>query len=64
MSIRDYRNSAKIIIFVFENKYGFRPKHSTTDAITIFRARVSKTMEKITMGGTTLPEKLHFYGIR
>ena len=72
----DYCKNKNIL---FGDQYGFRPKHSTTDAIAKFTAHVAKAMEnKMTtmsvfldlskafdaIDHATLLTKLHFYGIR
>ena len=72
----DYCKNKNIL---FGDQYGFRPKHSTTDAIAKFTAHVAKAMENKmttmsvfldlskafdTIDHATLLTKLHFYGIR
>ena len=64
---------------LFDDQYGFRPKHSTTDAIAKFTAHVYKAMENKmttmsvfldlskafdTIDHAILLKKLYYYGIR
>ena len=64
---------------LFDDQYGFRPKHSPTDAIAKFTAHVYKAMENKmttmsvfldlskafdTIDHAILLKKLYYYGIR